>query len=204
MDEGETKAAESDEGDDRPSLVEEVEPEEIAPAGSSQRAKPHHHPPPPPRLRTAEGRPLEVTGNPRRAGDLMTRQLFTIGPDDRLESLEEYMAALRFRHLPVVDDDKPVGLISHGDLLHALSSNVTNLAKEVDAIVHTLPAKRIMRDDFTAVRPTDSLTEVAALMWKARAGCVLVTEESGKLVGIITQGDFVRLAHHLLSRPSEG
>jgi CBS domain-containing membrane protein len=190
----------SDESGDRTSLVEEVEPEEIS-ARSAKLVVKTHHPPPPPRLR-AEKRPITLAGEPKVARDLMTRQLYTIGPDDVLESLEDFMQTLRFRHLPVVDDDKLVGLISHADLLHASSSYLTSHAKEVDAIVHKLPAKRIMHVDFTAVRPTAPLREVAEVMWDSRAGCVLVTDEEKKLLGIITQGDFVRLAHHLLERGS--
>ncbi|MFO0564904.1 MAG: CBS domain-containing protein [Polyangiaceae bacterium] len=190
--------SDAEEGE-RPSLVEEVEPEIMAPREVAPRPKPHL-PPPPPSLRVADIRPLSMTGNPKLARDLMTRQLFTIGPDDHLVSLEEHMERFHFRHLPVVEDDKPVGLISLADLLHASSSFLTNLAKEVDEIVHQLPAKRIMKQDFVTVRPGESLLEVAAIMWRTRAGCVMVTEEDGKLVGIITQGDFVKLSHHLLER----
>ncbi|MBI3200422.1 MAG: CBS domain-containing protein [Polyangiaceae bacterium] len=185
--------------DDRPSIVEEVDPEPFStpdPAHDSRT----HHPPPPPRLRSTEGRPLQLAGDPKLARDLMTRQLFTIEPDAVIASLEEHMAALRFRHLPVVDGEKVVGLISHADLLHVSSSPLTSFAKEVDELVHKMPAKRIMHEDFVTVRPDASLRSVAEEMWNARAGCVLVTEASGALVGIITQGDFLRLAHHLLGK----
>ncbi|HMR77963.1 MAG TPA: CBS domain-containing protein, partial [Polyangiaceae bacterium] len=89
---------------------------------------------------------------------------------------------------------------NHSDLLHASSSYLTSFAKEVDELVHKLPAKRIMRDDFVTVRPDATLVDVAEQMWKERVGCVLVTDEGGVLVGIITEGDFLRLAHHFLSR----
>jgi CBS domain-containing protein len=39
---------------------------------------------------------------------------------------------------------------------------------------------------------------VAMLMGYGMVGCVLVTEEKERLVGIITEGDFIRLAHHFL------
>ena len=39
---------------------------------------------------------------------------------------------------------------------------------------------------------------VAAVLWETRVGCVPVTEEDGTLVGIITEGDFLRMTHHLL------
>ncbi len=159
--------------------------------------------PPPPRLRDLvaahANRPLSVEGEPRLARDLMTRQILTIGPDDPILMLEEHMEAFRFHHLPVVEGDVLVGLISHSDLLHASSSRLSVHANEENAIIHQLPAWRIMRQGLVTVRPTEPLERVAALLWESRIGCVPVTEEDGSLVGIITEGDFVRLTHHFLT-----
>jgi CBS domain-containing protein len=129
----------------------------------------------------------------------MTRHILTIGPDDPILMLEWHMESFRFHHLPVVEGDVLVGLISHSDLLHASSSRLSATAVEEDAIIHQLPAWRIMRQGLVTVRPTEPLERVAALLWETRVGCVPVTEEDGTLVGIITEGDFVRLTHHFLT-----
>jgi acetoin utilization protein AcuB len=92
-----------------------------------------------------------------------------------------------------------VGLISHSDLLHASSSRLSVNAIEENAVIYQLPAWRIMRQGLVTVRPTEPLERVAALLWETRVGCVPVTEEDGTLVGIITEGDFVRLTHHFLA-----
>lgn len=158
-----------------------------------------HRPPPPPSIRASGGRwHFDVTGRPRLAQDLMTRKIFTIGPDDKLLHLEEHMEKFRFGHLPVIENDKLVGLITHADLLHASASFLTQKAKEIDEIVHNFPASRIMQRELITVRPSDTLADVAKLMWEAKVGCVLVTDEQERLVGIITEGDFIRLAHHFL------
>jgi CBS domain-containing protein len=158
-----------------------------------------HRPPPPPSIRASGGRwHFDVQGRPKLAQDLMTRKIFTIGPDDKLLHLEEHMEKFRFGHLPVVENDKLVGLITHADLLHASASFLTQKAKEIDEIVHNFPASRIMQRELITVRPTDSLADVAKLMWEGKVGCVLVTDENERLVGIITEGDFIRLAHHFL------
>lgn len=130
----------------------------------------------------------------------MTRELLTIGPDDTLETLQEQMSLFRFRHLPVVDGNVLVGLISYSDLLHAASSRLSKTAHEENEIIYQLPAWRVMRQrhQLVTVRPDERLVEVAALLWGTRVGCVPVTEEDGALVGMITEGDFVRLAHHFL------
>jgi len=47
----------------------------------------------------------------------MTRQVFTCTREDTLEKLMSEMTAHRFRHLPVVEDGKLVGLVSIGDVV---------------------------------------------------------------------------------------
>jgi len=191
----EPRAPESADDEGRESIeVEAVDsrPKSAAPAGT-------HRPPPPPSIRASGGRwHFDVQGTPKLAQDLMTRKIFTIGPNDKLLHLEEHMDKFRFGHLPVVENDKLVGLITHADLLHASASFLTQKAKEIDEIVHNFPASRIMKKELVTARPTDSLVDVAKLMWESKVGCVLVTDDAERLVGIITEGDFIRLAHHFL------
>jgi len=182
--------------------IVEVVPE-LLESEDLMRRESSRHPPPPPRWRekTAHaGRPIDLPGDARIASDLMTRELLTIGPEDTLESLEQHMAAFRFRHLPVVEGNRLVGLITHSDLLHTSSSMLSKSAPQENAFLHRLPASRIMHRDPITVRPSEPLVHVAALIWQSRVSCVPVTEEDGTLIGIITEGDFVRLAHHFLSR----
>ncbi|HEX4338774.1 MAG TPA: CBS domain-containing protein [Polyangiaceae bacterium] len=162
------------------------------------------HPPPPPRLRARaaahEVRAIELDGEPELASDVMSRELLTIGPDDPIESLEAHMESYQFRHLPVVEGKKIVGLITHSDLLNISSSMLSKSAPEENALLHRLPASRVMQQVLVTVRPTEPLANVAALIWQSRVSCVPVTEDDGTLVGIITEGDFVRLAYHFLTR----
>jgi CBS domain-containing protein len=164
-------------------------------------------PPPPPRFRARaaahEPRPLQIPttdGEPRLARDLMTRQLLTIGPEDRLEHLEERMEEFQFRHLPVVEGKRLVGLITRSDLFHVSSSVLSTSAPEENAILHRLTAARVMKRDVVTARPDDSLSRVAKLLWESHLSCVPIVDDDEALVGIITEGDFVRLAHHLLAR----
>ncbi|HVJ15155.1 MAG TPA: CBS domain-containing protein [Polyangiaceae bacterium] len=193
---------------------EQVEPESFrepkASGTTSAAPKSHHHPPPPPSLvrstrdSSSPGTRFELASEPRLARDLMSRKLFTIEPETILQSLEEHMDRFRFGHLPVVDGEKLVGLISHGDLLHASSSFLSDHAAQRNAIIHQVPVSRIMQRELITVSPDDKLTDVAALMWEARVGCVLVVENEDRLVGIITEGDFLRVAHFFLKQATGG
>jgi CBS domain-containing protein len=54
---------------------------------------------------------------PMRVGDLMTREVSTCSPDDGIDRLMQQMTEGRFRHLPVVQDGKMIGIISIGDVV---------------------------------------------------------------------------------------
>jgi CBS domain-containing protein len=52
-----------------------------------------------------------------RVRDLMTAEVSTCAPDDGIDKLMQQMTEGRFRHLPVVEDGKMIGIISIGDVV---------------------------------------------------------------------------------------
>jgi len=64
-------------------------------------------------------------------GQVMTRNVATCGEDDTAASIMERMTAGKFRHLPVVEKDKLVGLISIGDVV---KQRVEEVEKESEAM----------------------------------------------------------------------
>jgi CBS domain-containing protein len=51
------------------------------------------------------------------ASDLMTREVITCGPGDRISDIARVMTQRRIRHVPVKDGGRIVGMISIGDIL---------------------------------------------------------------------------------------
>jgi CBS domain-containing membrane protein len=136
---------------------------------------------------------------PVTVADLMTRKIIAIGENDTLENLEENMERFRFRHLPVVDGDKLIGLVTHRDLLHASSSFLSDRESERNKLIHKVPVGTIMQTEVLTVESTDKLLDVAKLMWESKLGCLPVVD-GGKLVGIVTEADFIRLAGWFLEQ----
>ena len=136
---------------------------------------------------------------PRTVGDVMSRKLVTVTEKDVLETAEYGMHRLHFRHLPVVDaHGKLVGLLSHGDLLHAASSTLSDMEAERNALILQQPIRRIMQREVLTVQPTDSLIEAGKVLWESKIGCLPVVNDQGDLLGIITKSDFIRIALKLL------
>jgi CBS domain-containing protein len=53
----------------------------------------------------------------RPASELMTREVVTARPEDTLDELSQRMTRGKFRHVPIVDDDRLVGIVSIGDVV---------------------------------------------------------------------------------------
>ena len=67
----------------------------------------------------------------KRVGDLMTTPVVTCSPKDPVGSIEGMMTAQRFRHVPVMQDGKLIGLVSIGDVVKA---RIEEAEAEVDAL----------------------------------------------------------------------
>lgn len=129
-----------------------------------------------------------------RVRDVMTTEVLTLREEDNLEALEEEMRHFDVHHLPVVDGDKLVGLITHRDILrYAVSelarSSVVRASNE-SALRATFVGS-VMKRDIQSVAPDATLREAAQLLVKGHYGCLPVVDADNRLVGIITNHDIV-------------
>ncbi|HHH31557.1 MAG TPA: CBS domain-containing protein [Polyangiaceae bacterium] len=135
-----------------------------------------------------------LQAQPHTVGDVMSRQIIAVSPDDEIGNILDSMEKLRFRHLPVVEGDKLVGVVTQKDLLHASSSFLSDKAAQRDELIGHTKVRAIMQQEVLTVSETDSLAETGRLMWEAKIGCVPVVGDDDELVGILTESDFIRIA----------
>lgn len=67
----------------------------------------------------------------KRVGELMTTPVVTCSPGDPVGAIEGMMTAQRFRHVPVVEDGKVIGIVSIGDVV---KNRIEEAEAEVDAL----------------------------------------------------------------------
>lgn len=131
--------------------------------------------------------------------DLMSTQLFTLLESDSLYTAKQIMDMARVRHIPIVDGEGAfIGLITHRDLLALAVSILSEIEQNVqDELAATIPLREVMRTGVITLPPEARLRDAAQLMLDHKYGCLPVVTE-GKLVGIITEADFVRLTVSLM------
>lgn len=132
-----------------------------------------------------------MTETPR-VGEVMTSIVYTINSSASLLAAQNLMADQDLRHLPVLKDGKLVGLISDRDLKLAMQFPVPS-----DTIV-----EHVMTCDPYIVNPDTPLDEVVTTMALFKYGSALVQSMDGKLSGIFTSIDALRILAKILRSPS--
>ena len=131
--------------------------------------------------------------------DLMSPDVETIFVEETMDLANTIITLGGVRHLPVIEHSgKLVGLVSHRDLLRAFAELYKSGRRDVDQ--ERVSVADIMTKDIITVGPDDPALRAAEIIWENKFGCVPVVENN-RVVGIITESDFVRSAIQQLSDP---
>ncbi|HEX6768372.1 MAG TPA: CBS domain-containing protein [Candidatus Binatia bacterium] len=112
-------------------------------------------------------------------GNRMTKEPFTVEPEDLAIRAAHKMQAGGFRRLPVVSDGKLVGIISERDL------------REHRGHLEQIKINGVMTENPITVTPTTTVEEAAQIMLEHQIGGLPVVAE-GRLVGIVSASDILR------------
>lgn len=123
---------------------------------------------------------------------VMSRQVATVIPECSVQELVSLMRSKSHSCLVVVENQKPVGIITERDVVR-----LTNLLLQ-GTDPSNLNAKNLMTHPVTSIRQQARLTEVAALCKDRKIRHLPVVDDKGLLVGILTQSDLVKAYIQLL------
>jgi acetoin utilization protein AcuB len=139
-----------------------------------------------------------------RIRDIMSSNVVAVSEDTSIHDARKIMKAHKIRRLPVLKKDKLVGLVTERMLLEASPSPATALSiHELHYLLAKMTVKDIMvRNPFT-ISPDMPAEEALQLGQEKGFGAFPVVED-GKLVGIATESDIVRIMTKILGVREEG
>ena len=139
-----------------------------------------------------------------RIRDIMTKNPLTVDSETLVLDAQKIMKESNIRRLPVVDKGKLVGIITNHDLLAAAPSPATSLSiYELNYLLAKMKVKEIMKKNPITISPETPFEEALRLGQEKKIGSFPVVE-NGKLVGITTESDIVRILTRVLGLNEEG
>ena len=132
--------------------------------------------------------------------DWMSRSLFTVDPQSGLDCADRAMRLAHARHVPVVSDGVPVGILSIRDLFVAKLSTRSLGASAPGGHPGRVRVDQVMRPVF-AIDPEESIVAAAESMRHNERSCLVVLRDQ-KLVGLLTTADILRFTISALEEES--
>ena len=123
----------------------------------------------------------------------MSRGLITVAPNATLDEALKLMETNKIRRLPVVDGGKLVGIVTDRDLMKVSPSPATTLSKyELNYILEKIIIKDIMSKKLYTINQNSTIEEAALILFNEKIGGIPVVEDSGAIVGVITETDLFK------------
>lgn len=119
-----------------------------------------------------------------KVGDVMSKGIVTIRPDETVRKVCEIMAKHDLSGLTVMEGGKVVGMVTQGDLVQMIANSQNPSSVQV---------KEIMGTKKVSISPDVDISEAAKVMVKNKVKRLPVLRE-GKLIGVITQTDIIRIS----------
>jgi CBS domain-containing protein len=156
-----------------------------------------------PKCRDRHNRPLRYAKGKRwlPVTHIMTHEPTTIDVCAGLSEAVKLMKQGGFRHLPVMRNDEPRGLLTRRDILVFTYSTAfgPEAEEEWELLDDVVDLASIMTEEPLTVPPDTEICEAARLLLEDQTGALLVTSRGGrKLEGIITERDFIRFMRNEL------
>ena len=139
-----------------------------------------------------------MIGEHRTVGQLMTTELMTVHEEDLVDLAASLMDWEQVRHIPVEDGrGRLVGMLTHRDLLRLVAKGF-NTHDEASVSVG-----EIMRREVVTVPPSTPTWEAIQIMRREKVSCLPVVDAQ-RLVGIVTERDFLELAARFMAKELMG
>jgi CBS domain-containing protein len=129
---------------------------------------------------------------------LMTRDVVTLEARTTLDIVDDIMSLKRIRHLPVLENDVLVGLVTQRDLFRAGLSSVLEFRKHaVKEWLAQIQVREVMVANLITIAPDAPIEDAVARMVDRKIGCLPVVAE-GRLVGLLSETDCLRYLRRIL------
>lgn len=126
--------------------------------------------------------------------DIMTSPVLAVGPETPVSTATALMREKRIRHLPVIENNRLVGVVSRGDLREAsIAAGINADSYELHFMLNQLTVSKLMTRQVFTITPDALAVQAAELMTEHKIAGLPVVDQDGGVIGIVTESDLLRM-----------
>jgi CBS domain-containing membrane protein len=123
--------------------------------------------------------------------DIMSKNIIALTREDNLERAEKLFKQHKIRHIPVVQGETVIGMLSYSDLLRISFSEVADDEHNIDSVVFDMfTIEQVMTKSVISIASNTSIKDAAEILAKQEFHALPVVD-LGILIGIITTTDLL-------------
>lgn len=135
---------------------------------------------------------------------IMTKKVIVADPSSKFTDIQKLFLNYQVYHLPVVEDDKLLGIISLKDALKCYVDNASKLTSGTENDINEIfTVESVMTKNPNTVSPSTTVGEVVAILSNANFRSLPVVDENGKIVGILSNKDLVKVLNKIMHPVSD-
>jgi len=124
-----------------------------------------------------------------KVSEIMTRSIVSVGPSVSIRRVMELMVEKRVGRIVVVEGDEPVGIFTEQDVLRRVMN------RKLD--VRETAVRRVMTTPIHGVSQSTPILDVLGKMYAGRFRHLLVRDDTGRMVGLVSMRRILELAVRL-------
>ncbi len=123
--------------------------------------------------------------------EIMSKNIIALTREDNLERAEKLFKQHKIRHIPVVQGETVIGMLSYSDLLRISFSEVADDEHNIDSVVFDMfTIEQVMTKNVISIASNTSIKDAAEILAKQEFHALPVVDQ-GILIGIITTTDLL-------------
>jgi CBS domain-containing protein len=124
---------------------------------------------------------------------IMTDSVITVSISDHLRDVKKKFSKENIRHLPVMNGDNLVGIISKNDIMRlSFGSVFENQDNADEAVLDMLSVDQVMTHKPKSIKADMLIRDVAEILVSSHFHSLPVVDDKGKVVGIVTSTDIIQ------------
>lgn len=136
--------------------------------------------------------------------ELMTSDVTSLQDTDTMLDAAMIFARSSLRHLPVLHGTALVGVLTERDVKRFAPGLLSGVSSsQYNEVMETTPLSKVMTRNPMTLKPDQDVSDAADLFATKRFGCLPVVD-AGKLVGIVTTTDMLRLLAQMMKEQKMG